>query len=244
MEAAFDTHAAVLAAVRVFVAVGLAAAFWIATAWPAGDNFLVWAGLASCRYAITPNPARATQATFWGMIFAAAPTYVITFYLLPQMDGFAMLVLVLLPSIVLAVGIATSLGRAGEVGAAMLLLGSGMDPTDTMHYDVVAYFNGVLATIMGLGVVCLTHAITFPTDTASKRRIAERRLIQRIVRALQQSRMIPLGYVGSVVRTLNDRTKRDRSDKKESERRREWNWDRERKKFSSNTGGGGWVANK
>jgi uncharacterized membrane protein YccC len=73
MEAAFDTHAAALAAVRVFVAVGLAAVFWIATAWPAGDKCLVWAGLASCRYAITPDPARATQATLKGMIFAAAP---------------------------------------------------------------------------------------------------------------------------------------------------------------------------
>jgi uncharacterized membrane protein YccC len=197
-------HAAVLAAVRVFVAVGLAAVFWIATAWPAGDKFLVWAGLASCRYTITPDPARATQATFRGMIFAAAPTYLITFYLLPQMDGFTMLVLALLPLIVVGVGIGTSLGRAGEVGAAMLILGSGMDPTNTMQYDVVAFFNGVLATIMGVGVVCLTHAITFPTDTAWKRRIAERRLIQRITRALQESRLIPFGYLGSVVRTLND----------------------------------------
>jgi uncharacterized membrane protein YccC len=204
MEAAFDFHAAILAAVRVFVAVGLAAAFWIATAWPAGDTFLVWSGLASCRYAIAPNPARATQATFRGMIFAAAPTYLITFYILPQMDGFAMLVLALLPLIVVGVGIGISLGRAGEVGAAMLLLGSGIDPTNTMRYDVVAFFNGVLATIMGLGVVCLTHAITFPTDTAWKRRIAERRLIQRISRAVQESWMIPVGYLGSVVRTLND----------------------------------------
>jgi uncharacterized membrane protein YccC len=204
MESAFDSHAAVLAAVRVFVAVGLAAVFWIATAWPAGDQFLVWAGLAACRYTITPDPARAAQATFRGMIFAAAPTYVFTFYLLPQMDGFTMLVLALLPLIVVGVGIGISLGRAGEVGAAMLILGSGMDPTNTMRYDVVAFFNGVLATIMGVGVVCLTHAITFPTDTAWKRRIAERRLIQRITRALQASRMTPIVYLGSVVRTLND----------------------------------------
>jgi hypothetical protein len=79
-----------------------------------------------------------------------------------------------------------------------------MDPNNTMQYDVVAFFNGVLATIMGVGVVCLTHAITFPTDTAWKRRIAERRLIQRIARTLQQSRLIPVGYLGSVVTTLND----------------------------------------
>jgi hypothetical protein len=42
-----------------------------------------------------------------------------------------------------------------------------------MKYDVVAFFNGSLATIMGIGVVCLTHAITFPTDTAWQRRTAE-----------------------------------------------------------------------
>jgi uncharacterized membrane protein YccC len=204
MEAAFDTHAAILAAVRVFVAVGLAALFWIATAWPDGDKFLVWAGLGTCRYAITPDPARATQATLRGFIFAVVPAYLMTFYVLPQMDGFAMLVLALLPLIVVGVGIGISLGRASEAGSAMLLLGSGMDPTNTMRYDVVAFFNGVLATIMGVGVVCLTHAITFPTDTAWKKRIAERRLIQRIARALQQSRMLPVGYLGSVVRTLND----------------------------------------
>jgi uncharacterized membrane protein YccC len=63
LEAAFDTHTAILAAVRVFVAVGLAAIFWIETAWPAGDKFLVWAGLGTTRYVITPDPARATQAT-------------------------------------------------------------------------------------------------------------------------------------------------------------------------------------
>jgi len=204
MEAAFDTHAAVVAAVRVFVAVGLAAVFWIATAWPAGDKFLVWAGLYSCRHAITPDPARATQATFRGFIFAAVPTYLITFYVLPQMDGFALFVLALLPLIAVGVGIGISLRRGGEVGAAMILLGSGMDPTNTMRYDVVAFFNGVLATIMGVGVVCLTHAITFPTDTAWKRRITERRLVQRIARALQQSPMFPVGYLGSVARTLND----------------------------------------
>jgi hypothetical protein len=57
---------------------------------------------------------------------------------------------------------------------------------------------------MGVGVVCLTHAITFPNDAAWRRRVAERRLIQRIARALQEPRLMPVGYIGSVVRTLND----------------------------------------
>jgi hypothetical protein len=120
------------------------------------------------------------------------------------MDGFTMLVLVLLPVIVVGVGIATSFGRSSEAAAAMLLLGSGMDPNNTMQYDVIAFFNSVLANIMGVGVVCLTHAITFPTDAAWRRRVAERRLIQRIARALQDSRTVRVRYLGSVVRSLND----------------------------------------
>jgi hypothetical protein len=204
INAPFDSHAAAIAGVRVFVAVGVAAVFWVITAWPSGDQCLVWAGLASCRYSITPDPARATQATFKGMIFAALPTYLLTFYVLPQMDGFAMLVLALLPVIVVGVGIGISLGRAGEVGAAMLIMGSGINPSNEMQYDAVAFFNGVLATIVGVGVVCLTHFITFPTDRAWKRRIAERSLIQRIAQALQKPRMVPIGYLGWVVRSLHD----------------------------------------
>jgi Fusaric acid resistance protein family len=86
----------------------------------------------------------------------------------------------------------------------MLLLGSGMDPANIMTHDVVAFFNGSLATIMGIGVVCLTHAITFPRDTAWQRHTAEHRLIQRIARALQDSRMIPTAYIASVTRALDD----------------------------------------
>jgi hypothetical protein len=39
------------------------------------------------------------------------------------------------------------------------------------------------------------------------------------------------------------KTKRDRSDKRESERRRDWNWDRGCKKFEFGAGQGGGVAN-
>jgi hypothetical protein len=84
----------------------------------------------------------------------------------------------------------------------MLLLGSGMDPANIMTHDVVAFFNGSLATIMGIGVVCLTHAITFPRDTAWQRHTAEHRLIQRIARALQDSRIIPTAYIASVTMPL------------------------------------------
>jgi uncharacterized membrane protein YccC len=92
-----DISMAAIAVFRVFVTVGLGSLFWIATAWPAGDTFLIWVGIACTRFVITPDPARATTAMFRGMVMAALPAYVITFYLLPPVDGFAMFVLVLFP---------------------------------------------------------------------------------------------------------------------------------------------------
>src|SRR5260221_12984127 len=88
----------------VSVSGGRASFFVITTTWPYDDCCPVWPELAPCRYAITPDPARATQATLRGFLSATVPTYLLTFYLLPQMDGFTMLVLVLLPVIVRSCG--------------------------------------------------------------------------------------------------------------------------------------------
>ena len=66
-----------------------------------------------------------------------------------------MFVLALFPFLFVGVGIATSLGRVGEAGAAIILFGGGLAPENTMQYDVVAFFNGVSAMILGVGVACL-----------------------------------------------------------------------------------------
>ena len=199
-----DIYVAAMAALRVFVTVGSAAFFWIVTAWPAGDTFLTWVGLASCRYVIAPSPARATAAVFRGMLIAAVPTYLITFYLMPQMDGFAMFVLAIFPFLFFGVGIGTSLRRPVEVGAAILLVAEGLDPANEMQYDVVAFFNGVLATILGVGTVFLMHRLVFPRRANQRKVAALKRLTQRTVRCIDQGKMTGIEYLGSAVIVLND----------------------------------------
>jgi uncharacterized membrane protein YccC len=138
------------------------------------------------------------------MVIAALPAYLITFYLLPQVDGFVMLVLVLFPFLLFGVGIGTSFRRPGEVGAAMILLGSGLDPQNTMDYDVVAFFNGVLATILGVGTMCLAHRLLFPSQASRSKVAAPKRLTQRTVRTIEQGKMTAVTYLGSIVTILND----------------------------------------
>jgi uncharacterized membrane protein YccC len=138
------------------------------------------------------------------MLIAAVPTYLITFYLLPQMDGFAMLVLALFSFVFFGVGIGISLHRPGEVVAAMYLVTSGLDPANEMQYDVVAFFNGVSATILGVGMVCLTHRLVFPSQGDQRKVATFKRLAQRTVRSIGQGKMTGIAYLGSVVIMLND----------------------------------------
>ena len=184
-----DERVAAIAVLRVFVAVGVGSLFWFATAWPAGDTFLIWIAIGACRFVIAPNPSKAVQAFLRGTVIAAVTTYLIAFYLVPAVDGFTMFVLAIFPCLFISVGIATSLRRAGEAGAAIILFGNGLAPENIMQYDVVAFFNGVLATILSVGMACLVQGLVFP-DNANRRILAAtKRLMHQIAVSIGKGKL-------------------------------------------------------
>src|SRR6266481_573649 len=128
LSAPIDERVAATAVLRVFIGVGVGSTFWFATAWPAGDTFLIWVAIGTCRFVIAPNPSAAVRAFLRGTVSAAVPTYFIAFYLVPALDGFTMFVLAIFPFLFIGVGIATSLRRAVEAGAAIILFGNGLAP--------------------------------------------------------------------------------------------------------------------
>jgi uncharacterized membrane protein YccC len=138
------------------------------------------------------------------MLIAAVPAYLITFYLLPRMDGFAMFVLALFPFVFFGVGIGTSLNRGSEVVAGMLLLGGGLNLANEMQYDAVAFFNGVPATILGAAMMCLTHRLVFPSQANQRKDATSKRLVQQTIRSIGQREMTGIAYLGTVVIMLND----------------------------------------
>jgi uncharacterized membrane protein YccC len=204
LSAPIDERVAATAVLRVFIAVGVGSIFWFATAWPAGDTFLIWVAIISCRTVIAPNPAKAARASFRGMVIAAVPAYFITFYVVPVMDGFTMFVLAIFPCLFIGVGIATSLRRAGEAVAAILVFGNGMAPENTMQYDVVAFFNGVLAMILGVGLACLVQSLVFPDNSNRRILAATKRLTRWIAASIGRDKLTGIEYVGATARPLND----------------------------------------
>jgi uncharacterized membrane protein YccC len=197
-----DASVAAKTVLRIWGTIGIGALFWIATAWPAGDTFLIWAAIACTRFVITPDPARATDAMLRGMLIAALPAYIIAFYLLPAVDGFAMFALVLFPFVFVGVGIGASLGRNGEVTAAMFLLMGGLEPANEMTYDAVAFFNNVPATILGVAIVCLTDRLIFPSTPRHRKLAATKQLLRLTVRSITQGKVSDAEYLGRTVRTV------------------------------------------
>jgi uncharacterized membrane protein YccC len=86
----------------------------------------------------------------------------------------------------------------------MYILAGGLDPANEMQYDVAAFFNGALATILGVGVVCLTHRLVFPSQANQREGATLQRLAQRTLRSIGQREMTGIAYLGSVVIMLND----------------------------------------
>jgi uncharacterized membrane protein YccC len=73
-----------------------------------------------------------------------------------------------------------------------------------MQYDVVAFFNGVLATILGVGLACLAQSLVFP-DNANRRIVAAtERLTHWIAATIGKRQSTGIEYVGATVRPLHD----------------------------------------
>src|SRR5258708_16046643 len=73
-----------------------------------------------------------------------------------------------------------------------------------MKYDVVAFLNGVLATMLGVSTMCVTNRLLFPSRANQRRAGVTGRLRQSIARSIGQANVTSLEYLGSVARKLTD----------------------------------------
>src|SRR5258708_21834422 len=78
------------------------------------------------------------------------------------------------------------------------------DPGNEMKYDVGAFLNGVLATMLGVSTMCVTNRLLFPSRANQRRAGVTGRLRQSIARSIGQANVTSLEYLGSVARTLTD----------------------------------------
>jgi uncharacterized membrane protein YccC len=201
-----DQRAAVINATRAAIAALLAGAFWIATAWPAGTQMLA-AVLPVCALLGTADhPEQASMAFTRGIALGGVAAVFCEFFLLAQIDGFPLLVVVYGPFIIVGCLYATLPKHAGSATAFLIFFTTILNFRNPQQYDVAALLNTALAFVLGSLSAVLVFRNFWPLDVLKE----VRRLIRQMRVDLRDlaARRRPLGSMTLWETTMHDRLSR------------------------------------
>jgi uncharacterized membrane protein YccC len=158
-----DVVLAVVAGATSTGAVLLTAAFWIASGWPHGSSAVIFSGVICSILAALDEPAAAAANFLRMTLLSVVLAAIYVFALLPMIDGFASLVVVLLP-FYLPFGILLGLPGIGirvtPLGLNLVaLLGLSNTPTQP---DLATFLNSASALVIGIAAGILMFRLFRP----------------------------------------------------------------------------------
>jgi uncharacterized membrane protein YccC len=180
-----DYAGAAVAVLRTFLTMIGLSVFWLASGWPYGSIAMLLATVFAGIMATAPNPVGAVVSAVFSQGVGMAAAFVLTFWILPNCDGFPMLVVAMLPFLLVGLYLQTLGGKLAPFGmgytvglAFTLVLGN------PMVYDPAAFMNTVIAQLFGYGFSAAAF-IVIPSlvGTAWQRARQMRQLRQQVVRA-------------------------------------------------------------
>ncbi|MET0743150.1 MAG: FUSC family protein, partial [Microvirga sp.] len=138
-------------------------AFWVVTGWPQGSSAVIFSGVICSILASLDDPATAAANFLRMTVYAALAAAFYAFWVLPRIDGFASLAMVLLP-FYLPFGILLALPRVGtqvtplglNLAALIGLTNTGVPP------DFAAFLNSTLALLLGIAAGILAFRLLRP----------------------------------------------------------------------------------
>lgn len=158
-----------LALLSAFAAAGgtlVACIMWIEGSWPEGAVAAQFAAIGCSLAATLDNPAKLIRAAIIGILLALPFAALYEFAVLPRIDGFASLALVLSPAIVLFSLMQASkrLGGAGLILA--VAFSGGLALQSTYRADFASFVNSNSAEIVGLLVAVAMNLVFCTIDPA------------------------------------------------------------------------------
>lgn len=162
-----DMLPALISALRAFSVVLIAAALWIATAWPNGSTAIVWAALATVIFAASGDESfERVSAWALGTGMAAGCAAVTAFAVLPNVQSFAGLSLVLGLYLVPAGALSTLPLKPPVFGAMATLFVPLLNPENQMSYDTLQFYNASMAVVVGCCIGAMSYLILPPASPA------------------------------------------------------------------------------
>ena len=139
--------------------------YWVMTAWPSGATMTLIAAATVGLSAATPNPKRMSFQMACGTFLGAIIGFVEMFFVLPHIDGFALLCLVLTPVIVLGSFLTSRANYAGIGLGLLIFFTSGSVPDNLTIYNPYQFINDYIAMVLGMLVCAAAGAIILPPNS-------------------------------------------------------------------------------
>jgi len=162
---------------RACVTVWAAGLIWYATGWPAGSIMVAMVVPNIGLLAMRDRPVQDSISFVWGTLLASAVGWVYLLFILPNIEGFPALAVVL--SLPLAVGVMLSMNPKTAfvaIGFYVFFI-TLLAPGNPMTYAPEVFLNNALATIAGAALTAVFNRLILPIDP--------KRHVRALVRAIQ-----------------------------------------------------------
>ncbi|MDO9421148.1 MAG: FUSC family protein [Herminiimonas sp.] len=161
---------AIAAGLRSAAALLLLALAWHALNWPSASGAVIIAVIFCGLAASSPDPSTLIRQTTLGFAIATPFAFVCAFFMLNHVEGYAMLVLAMLPFLMAGAYLSTWRKVAGIGVGFNLMFAQMIAPENMMRFNVVSFFNDSMAQVLGLVLAALMFALILPEHKQGSRR--------------------------------------------------------------------------
>ncbi|WP_268799699.1 FUSC family protein [Pseudomonas huanghezhanensis] len=151
--------------IRATFILGVMSVYWVATAWPSGATMTMVSAATVALSATTPNPRRMAFQMACGTGLGAVLGFFETFFVFPQIDGFALLCMVLAPVFMLGAFLTSRPQWAGYGLGLLIFFCIGSAPDNLTVYNPYAFINDYIAMVVGMLLCAAAGAIILPPNS-------------------------------------------------------------------------------
>ncbi|MCY1341118.1 p-hydroxybenzoic acid efflux pump subunit AaeB [compost metagenome] len=156
--------AAAVAGFRCALLVLAGGIFWIATSWPSGATFALTSVLIAALSSASPDPKRLSLQLTFGTLLGATLGFILTFRVLPHLDGFPLLCMALAPVFALGAFLITRPQWNGYGVGLLVWFCIASLPANLARYDAYHFINEYLAMLLSMGMAVIAAVVILPPN--------------------------------------------------------------------------------
>ncbi|WP_414040255.1 FUSC family protein [Acidithiobacillus sp. M4-SHS-6] len=170
------------AALRSMLVLAAVAFFWLQEDWPSGPLALIMATIFSALFSTFPNPLSAVRQMGFGAVGAFLAALVFSLELLPRVQGFTLLALVLLPFFLIPPWLLTRTRWTRVAAGFGIFFPQLAIPANDQAFSYTQMLNTGVAELLAIFLVGIAFFLVFPVGNGWERRRLLMRLHNWVVR--------------------------------------------------------------